>query len=237
MTQHKPGLPIFLENSPSMACEQVLWLIKNSNLNFQLKETPFSLGVNIKKSFVNPWNCPSSPINSNVNPVPHQTFASSAPLRSFQEPPLQQTLDPFKFHHNSELLKQVECLKASYDEAVKDNDDTLKNFDALDKAHKKLVKENKELQNKHEKICLEMKKLKNDNEMAVKQNNTLSVAFKSSKKDSENNLKKFDKEINAHKIELEKLIEFKTQTHAEVRKAKKAEKKIKQKEKRITLKN
>ena len=46
--QH-PGLPVFLKNTPSMICDQVLWLVKNSNLNFQLKETPYSLNLSIKK--------------------------------------------------------------------------------------------------------------------------------------------------------------------------------------------
>ena len=47
--------PLFLENSPTVICEQIVWLIKNSNLNFQLKETPFGLDISLKKRFVQKW--------------------------------------------------------------------------------------------------------------------------------------------------------------------------------------
>ena len=56
MKNEHSGLPIFLENTPSVVCDQVLWLIKNSGLNFQVKETPFSLDIKLKKRFVNLWN-------------------------------------------------------------------------------------------------------------------------------------------------------------------------------------
>ena len=48
--------PVFLKNSPSMICDQILFLVKNSNINFELHETPFTLHLNIKKSFVHHWN-------------------------------------------------------------------------------------------------------------------------------------------------------------------------------------
>ena len=51
--QHKPQ---FLENSPKTICDQIIWLIKNSGLNFQLKETPFGLEISLKKRFVHHWN-------------------------------------------------------------------------------------------------------------------------------------------------------------------------------------
>ena len=41
MKNERPGLPIFLDNTPGAIYEQVLWLIKNSALNVQVKETPF----------------------------------------------------------------------------------------------------------------------------------------------------------------------------------------------------
>ena len=71
MKYEKPGLPMFLENSPSVICDQVLWLIKNSGLNFQVKETPFSLDVKIKKRFTTFWNSNSS------NPVYNQPASST----------------------------------------------------------------------------------------------------------------------------------------------------------------
>ena len=41
--------PVFLNNSPSQNRDQILYLVKNSNLNFELKETPFSLNLQLKK--------------------------------------------------------------------------------------------------------------------------------------------------------------------------------------------
>ena len=46
---------MFLNNSPKDICEQVYWLVKNSQLNFSAQETPYSLNLQIKKKFVNIW--------------------------------------------------------------------------------------------------------------------------------------------------------------------------------------
>ena len=40
------------ENSAEMACGQVLFSLKMSNLNYMVKETPFSAYVTIRKKFV-----------------------------------------------------------------------------------------------------------------------------------------------------------------------------------------
>ena len=67
MTQS--GVPLILNNSPAGISEQILWLVKNSNLNFSAQETPFSLDIRIKKSFVTKWlNQP--------NDFPKQEFLS-----------------------------------------------------------------------------------------------------------------------------------------------------------------
>ena len=51
----QPGLPIFINNSPAGICEQMLWLVKNSNLNFSVEETAFSLKIHLKKTFLDRW--------------------------------------------------------------------------------------------------------------------------------------------------------------------------------------
>ena len=48
--------PLFMSNSPSTICDQILYLVKNSSLNFELHETPFSLNLKLKKSFTQYWN-------------------------------------------------------------------------------------------------------------------------------------------------------------------------------------
>ena len=110
MKYEKPGLPIFLENSPSVISDQVLWLIKNSGLNFQVKETPFSLDVNIKKRFTNLWN------SNRSNPV------YNPPASSIYSPP-QNVQAPNHHDVNMEerdLQNQVNSLKAKLAQAVEE---------------------------------------------------------------------------------------------------------------------
>ena len=44
------------ETSVEMACEQILFCLKKSNLNYVIKETPFSANVTIRKKFINSAN-------------------------------------------------------------------------------------------------------------------------------------------------------------------------------------
>lgn len=56
MQKPQPGAPLFLTNTPSMICDQVLWLVRHSGLNFELRGTPYSLNLKIKKRFAQQWN-------------------------------------------------------------------------------------------------------------------------------------------------------------------------------------
>ena len=62
--------PLFLKNSPSLICDQILYLVKNSNINFDLHETPFSLKLNLKKSFAQHWNKPDYTAQNNLPSQP-----------------------------------------------------------------------------------------------------------------------------------------------------------------------
>ena len=77
-----------------------------------------------------------------------------------------------------------------------------------------------------------MKTLKNENEELVKEGNAISVSLKSRLKDSELSKRNSEKEIEAYKVELANLLEYKIQQEEEVRKARKLEKKMRQKEKK-----
>ena len=222
--QH-PGLPIFLKNTPSMICDQVLWLVKNSNLNFQLKETPYSLNLSIKKRFTTLWN---------QNSVSFQDFSteSNAPIFPQQD----QTSQQFQQHQSSqvELQKHIESLKAELEEALTEKDETQKDMIQLDKVHKKLQREHKEMQSKHEQLCFNFKKLKLENESSLQERNRLSVALEASKQANASKQQDVEKEINFYKAELKKLNEFKILKLEESRKVKKKEKKLRQKEKKAS---
>ena len=66
--------PAYLKNSPSIICDQVLYLVKNSNLNFELHETPFSLNLNLKKSFTHHWNKPNHSAKNNLYNETHASY-------------------------------------------------------------------------------------------------------------------------------------------------------------------
>ena len=217
MKYEKPWLPIFLENSPSVISDQVLWLIKNSGLNFQVKETPFSLDVNIKNRFTNLWN------SNRSNPVYNQPASS---IYSPQAPN----------HHDvnmeeRDLQNQVNSLKAKLAQAVDEQNDACKELLDLDKAHRKLSTENKNLLNRHEKVCSDLKAVKVDKENALKEINSLSVALKTSKKNIDKHLENFEKERNWYNAELKNLNQYKIEKDSELKRVKKAEKKSRQRQK------
>ena len=211
MKNEQPGLPTFFENTPSVICDQVLWLIKNSGLNFQIKETPFSLEINLKKRFANQWN-------QNIQSPPH-VFP-----QHHHETDIQQ--------NNSEMLCQVNSLKANLDEASHHKNEAAKELFELDKVHRKLTKENKELSKKHEEVCSQLKVAKNEKEISEKGNNSLSVALKTCKKIFDESSGKFEKERHIYKLEIEKLNHLKLEKDAELKAIRKAEKKQRQKSKK-----
>ena len=225
-------------NSPHVICEQILWLVKNLKLNFQVKETPFSLSLNLKKRFVQEWNTdqfyhqflkPCSASDVQTQPNFCQTFPKSDRQNLPEQPQATQNL------HCEELVSQLELLKNSSDEVKSEKEDLEKDLVRLDKSHKKLVQDNRELQQKHDKICFDLKTSKGEKELLSKECNKLSVALESCKKDLKDNFNSFDQKINKYKIEIIKLNEFKEEKVAETRRLKKAAKKIRQKEQKEAI--
>ena len=223
MKNDQSGLPIFLENTPSVMCDQVLWLIKNSGLNFQIKETPFSLDINLKKRFANIWNHNyGNPVSNQLPPrVPPQNHHE--PKHDFQQ-------------NNSEFLCRISSLEANLEEVCHHKNEASKELLELDKAHRKLVKENKDLLKKHEQVCSDLRVIKVGKESFEKEKSSLSVALKTSKKSFEESQESFMKERNLYKIELEKLNQFKLEKDAELKANRKAEKKMRQKSKKEAAK-
>ena len=235
--------PVFLENSPSMVCDQILFMVKNSDLNFQLHETPFNLSLNLKKSFAQHWNRTSVKKNQFcqqnlaqkapqhaehvIQPVPQP---GSSPVGLPGQPTELFPTSASKDQEYLDLLRKVESLEAAREQSLKENSESLEIYSELDKAHRKLIKENKELQDKHAKTCSDMKVLKNEQKIVLQENNSLSVALKSGKKDSELASRSFEKQISILKLELVKLNEYKIQHQEERKRQKKAEKKMKQRE-------
>ena len=224
--QDLSGPPLFLENNPPAICDQIVWLVKHSNLNFQMKETPFSLTINLKKRFANHWN------HDNL----YKQHILKNPLQELL-PGSQKTSQELHPDHlktktsveKNELINEIHILKSSLDKATFENELTFKDLVEVEKEHKKLQKDYKDIQTKHEKVCLDLKHLKCQKEEILTLNNKLSVALKSSQKDLENKNKDVEAEFHQCKKELEKLKEFKQMKEEETKKLKKKEKKLKQK--------
>jgi chromosome segregation ATPase len=210
MKNERSGLPIFLENSPSVICDQVLWLIKNSGLNFQVRETPFSLDINLKKRIANLWN------QRNEHPVSNQSPSHV----SSQHHENHVSQESQILENKSELLSKIDSLRANLEETSLHKNEASRELFELDLAHRKLLKENKELLKKHERVCSELKAVKEEKEKTAKENNSLSVALKASRKTLEESSGNFKKETNLYKDELEKLNQFKLERYAEMRSSK-----------------
>ena len=134
------------------------------------------------------------------------------------------------------MLEQAACLKHTLDDVQLDKENLEKDYNSLDKSHKKLVKVLRELQIKHEKICSNLKDFKNENNQISTEYNAISVALVTSRKSMQDHLKLCSQEKGDLKKEIVKLRVFKNEKDAEERKAKKVEKKTRQKNKREILK-
>ena len=219
----KAGLPIFLNNSPLDRCDQILWLIKHSNLNFCAEETPFSLNVTIRKKFLNRWS------SSDVHGVEASDHANSvqddAQLKEDQKVLLKK-LD--KARHTAEaqdikiagLTNQLRMFKSQIQNAAVE---TVKG--------EAISEEKRQLQIKHEKVCSDVKNLKQENADLRKDLGSTQVALKSARKGSQEISKEFEKDILVLNKKVESLQEYKTTKTDEEKelkqKLKKAEKKMK----------
>ena len=219
------GMPILLKNSPQVICDQVLWLIKNSSLDFQVKETPFSLSLSVKKRFAQHWN-QSQQHQKFPTPVSSQKYGNPAQNAS---PSNLQTFEQNQPQHN-EFHEEIESLKAINKRLNVERDNLEKELFQSEQSNKKLIKEQRNLQSKHENICLELKNCKNEKVELSKEFNKMSVAHASSKKALTDSHKAFDEKLFNLTTELTKLRLFKSDKVAEEKKIQKAAKKARQKQ-------
>ena len=153
-------MPIFLKNSPQVICKQVLWLIKNSNQDFQAKETPFCFQLSVKKRFAQHWNSfphqnwNPSPPHPNRNPSPpHQnssTSTTSPTCRSAQDVPLSgfqffETVEEQEKSKNQEYLEEIKHLKNTNKDIDCKRQNLEKDLFQTEQTNKKVFKENREI--------------------------------------------------------------------------------------------
>ena len=211
------GFPIFSENSPTVICDQIMWLVKHSNLNFNVQETPFSLNICLKKCFINKW---PSRVNDQAG-----IFSEQA-----------QKVETEKEKQINILEKTVKGLNDQIVTLTRKGEDNEKSKVKSEHEEKRL------LQVKHEKICAENKVLKNDYEEFRKELNISSVALKASKKDSKDISHRLDKKVESLEEKIRCLNEYKIAKESEekdlrakIKKADKKQKHIQEKEAKLEL--
>ena len=198
-------------------CDQIMWLVKHSNLNFNAQETPFSLNICLKKCFINKW---PSRVNDQAG-----IFSEQA-----QKVETEKDVQINVFEKTVKGLNdQIATLKSKIEDDEKI----------------KVVSENEEkrlLQIKHEKTCAENKALKNDNEAFRKDLNNTSVALKTSKKESKDASHRSEKKVENLEEKIRGLNEYKIvkesedkELRAKIKKADKKQKQIQEREAKLEL--
>ena len=211
----QPGLPVFVNNTPSGISEQILWLVKNSGLNFSVQETAFSLNIQLKKTFLNKWA------------VNDHGFNENAKYQNFPNNPSKEFIGELQAKDNQidELVKSLEKQKSQTLEAQE-------SLDALAANKLKAFNdEKKSIQTKHEKLCADHKILKGENVDLMKDLNARNVALKSCKKESNDTAHKNQKKVENLEAKLKELVQFKITKESEEKelraKTKKLDKKFK----------
>ena len=222
---------MFINNSPLDRCDQILWLIKRSNLNFTAQETPFTLNVTIKKKYVNRWQ-DGTPDNVE-GPVP--VFSNELPENAIfenddEKKGLLQQLEKANLAND---IKKGEI--ADLENKIRNLTDQLKKSESeidsiVDTKVKTFRDEKRALQMKHEKVCAEAKSLKQENENLGKDLKTVNVALKSAKKETKEVSKDTEKNINLLEEQVKHLTEYKI---AKATEEKELKTKIKQVDKKL----
>ena len=210
--------PSFLSNSPAIICEQILWLVKNSGLNFNVQETPFSLNLSLKKRFATKWQNNPNVGDTNVKVV------SLELLKDLES----------KSNYIAELETSLKTLSEELAKCSGVKQTTTPVNDEL--------KFCRTLQIKHEKTCAANKILKQENEALSKDLNSASVALKSSRKDTKDVAHRYEKKVEALEDKIKVLEQYKAEKDAEQKnlnsKSKKLDKKLKtinEKEAKVAL--
>ena len=212
------GHPQYLENTPSVICDQVMWLVKNSGLNFSFHETPFSLDIKLKKRFVQKW------ATSEENHVDERNV--------FEAPQTSATiaLDNFILVDNERktAVQKAEALK---------NDLNFCNTKLLDSAKEiNVIKSDKKsLETKHMKVCEDVKMLKQEKDAVESDKKAMSVSLRSLKKANQEQALNFDKEASKLRKAVEELSLLKEKVKVEARSEKKERRKLAKKRKQDAL--
>ena len=208
------------------SCQSILNQVRRTNLNFSVQETPFSIYLTVRKTFVKSRSLPDIPPVILLDDVSEHLQSKHTHLKIEHEKvkeSLKESLDKNKTK-TSNIAKLEEKIRDLHAEIGR-------KADLLNSAETKMIDNNRVLQTKHEKVCAENKNLKYENEDLKKEINNLNIASKSAKKEVKETSHRLGKNIEVLEDKVKSLLDFKIIKEAEEKglktKMKKAEKKMK----------
>ena len=229
-------------------CSEIIEKVNNSNLDFKMNQTPYSLHFSIRKKFsktraaeeqvtqhygVNVCEDPSQ--NSLLRQELINMRSEYEKLFKFYELEMGLRINlekELKVQNERSHELELELLRA---------DEALGLKEHLEKESKKVKAESLDSKAKYENKCLEFKNLKVEIENIKKEKNSLSVALVGSRKENKDQNKSFEKEREKLVKKISELNVFKSlklnEEKTEKMKKKKEMKKLKQLEKKENTKN
>ena len=128
-----------IENQTNSACDSILQRIRSSGLHFCCQETPWSVYVTLRKSFIQ-----SNMNQTSLSSSTAESTAANLPMTS-EITHLKSELENLK-HSYKELEKASENVKNDLEEAIQDCDDKQKAIENLKNLNQNLGEKNYELE-------------------------------------------------------------------------------------------
>ena len=211
------------------SCQSILNQVRMSSLNYSLQETPFTLYLTIRKSFVRLRNQPE-------NDQAETIIQSGDAIQSQSKLTLLETeYEKLKQVHK-EALEESEAKTrhiVNLEKKVIELGSQLTQADSeVNEMEAKIKNTNRALQIKHEKVCAENKILKCESEDSKKEINKLNISLKTAKKESKEISHNLSKKTEALDDRVKMLLDYKIAKDGEERDLKR---KIKQADKKLKL--
>ena len=190
----------------------IISCVKKSNLNYQIQESPFSLHINLRKTFVRNKNgdelLPSSDIFIGVDTLKHKVKIENLEEEKIS---LRSTVNRLEAElQDSDVAVHEVGIKL--EKAKKEVADALFEKNSLLKDNKKLEQKVKEMETDNKTTKSEYKDLKNEIENLKSNVRTANKGIKSGDKEIirlQNKNDNFEESVKNYKIENKKLIEEK----------------------------
>ena len=213
---------------PQDVCDQVLQVIRSSQLNFCSQETPYSVFLTLRKSFTQKFKHPSS-LEPFLQPklVKNSNLEMEVHLKALKEEIKKIKMENFKLEHEKVTLINKYEEEISFNEQFRTEYKQLESaHEILNKSYQNLRTEKNFLESKHQKVSLEQKALKSENDDLQKEVRNINVALKSAKKEMKDASYKQEQKSNYQEERINELLEYKKVKVSEEKTFKNKQKKL-----------